>query len=77
MIAREDITGLVLAGGLGRRTSSDGSPNCSATAALPASQGSFPGPVEPSLATNTASLFTSQSGAYRFVSLSGQLNIPV
>lgn len=28
------------------------------------------------LATNTASLFTSQSGAYRFVSLSGQLNIP-
>jgi hypothetical protein len=28
------------------------------------------------LATNTASLFTSQSGAYRFLSLTGQLNIP-
>jgi hypothetical protein len=28
------------------------------------------------LATNTASLFTSQSGAYRFLSLTGQLHIP-
>lgn len=28
------------------------------------------------LATNTASLFTSQSGAYTFVSLAGQINVP-